>query len=104
MRWQLPPCLSIELGGYKQFKRELLDFYHHLCFLAEIALENTGSTVITFSPVEVARLLGVSPSTVKNWIQYLIDNDVLVPINRKGGRGKKAQFLLKGGQEGVSMA
>ena len=95
MNWQLPHCLSIELGGHKQFKREILEFYRRLCIMAKIALESTGSAVITFSPVEIARLLGVSPSTVKNWIRYLVDNGVLVAIDRKGGRGKKAQFLLR---------
>jgi len=63
--------------------------------MAKIALKTTGSTVIIFSPVEVAKLLGVSPTTVKNWIRYLIDNGVLVAIDRKGGRRKRAQFLLR---------
>ena len=93
--WPLPHCLSIKLGGHKQFKREILEFYEHLRIMARIALESTGSAVITFSPVEIARLLGVSPSTVKNWIRYLVDNGVLVAIDRKGGRGKKAQFLFQ---------
>lgn len=100
----VPHCLSIKLGGHKQFKREILEFYRRLCIMARIALETTGSAVITFSPVEIARLLGVSPTTVKNWIRYLIDNGVLVVIDRKGGRGKKAQFLLRtktSQQEGI---
>ena len=94
--WGIPHCLNtINLGGHKQFKREILEFYRRLCIMAKIALESTGAPVITFSPVEEARLLGVSPTTVKNWIRYLVDNGVLVAINRKGGRGKKAQFLLR---------
>lgn len=94
--WRVPHCLdTIKLGGHKQFKREILEFYRRLCIMAQVALETTGSAVITFSPVEIARLFGVSPTTVKNWIRYLIDNGVLVAIDRKGGRGKKAQFLLR---------
>ena len=94
--WRLPHCLeSIKLGGHGQFSRKVLEFYEHLRIMAKITLETTGAPVITFSPVEEARLLGVSPSTVKNWIRYLIDNGVLVAIDRKGGRGKKAQFLLR---------
>jgi len=94
--WGLPYCLeSIKLGGHGQFSRKILEFYRHLCIMAKIALKTTGSTVIIFSPVEVAKLLGVSPTTVKNWIRYLIDNGVLVAIDRKGGRRKRAQFLLR---------
>ncbi len=96
MLFPLPHCLAIlKLGGPGHFSEKILEFYKYLCLLARIALETTGSAVITFSPVEIARLLGVSPTTVKNWIRYLVDNGVLVAINRKGGRGKKAQFLLR---------
>ena len=92
--WGIPHCLNtINLGGHKQFKREILEFYRRLCIMAKMALESTGSTVITFSPEEEAKLLGVSPTTVRNWIAYLVDNGVLVPLDRKGGRGKRAKFI-----------
>ena len=91
--WPLPHCLSIKLGGHGQFSPKILEFYNHLRIMAQIALESTGSTVITFSPEEEAKLLGVSPTTVRNWIAYLVDNGVLVPLDRKGGRGKRAKFI-----------
>ena len=93
--WPLPHCLSIKLGGHGQFSRKVLEFYEHLRIMARIALESTGAPVITFSPEEEAKLLHVSPTTVRNWIRYLVDNGVLVPLDRKGGRGKKAKFFLQ---------
>ena len=63
--------------------------------MAQIALESTGEAVITFSPEEEAKLLGVSPTTVRNWIAYLMHNGVLLALDRKGGRGKRAKFFLQ---------
>ena len=96
MTFKRPPCLStLRLGdGRGRYSRKIVAFYNRLCLMAQIALEQTGSTVIAFSAEEEAKLLSVCPNTVRNWNAYLIDNNVLDPLDQKGGRGKKATFVF----------
>jgi len=93
MTFTLPHCLSrLQLGGWGQFSETILPFYRRLWFMAKMALESTGSTVIAFSADEEATILGVCANAVRTWINYLIANGVLIPLNRKGGRGRKALY------------
>jgi len=60
--------------------------------MAKMALESTGSAVIALCAEEEAKVLGICATTIRKWITYLIDNRVLIPLNRKGGRGRKALY------------
>ena len=96
MAFCLPHCLAIlQLGGWGQFSETILAFYRRLWFMAKMALESTGSTVIAFSAEEEATILGVCANTIRTWIAYLIANGVLIPLNRKGGRGRKALYRFR---------
>ncbi len=93
LSFQLPHCLSIlQLGGWGQFCETIVAFYRRLWFMARMAMESTGSTVIALCAEEEATILGVCATTIRTWINYLIANGVLIPLNRKGGRGRKALY------------
>ncbi len=94
--WGFPSCLAtLKLGGPGQFSEKILAFYKRLWFMAKIAMESTGSAVIALCAEEEAKVLGICATTLRKWITYLIDNRVLIPLNRKGGRGRKALYRFQ---------
>jgi len=67
-------------------------------FLYILSIATPGAT-FEVSPPQVASRFGVSERTIRNWLAFFVRNHWIIPMDRKGGKGRHSKFYLYWGTQ-----
>jgi len=80
-------------GKGRKFDPRIRDFFLYILGIA------TPGTTFEVSPPQVASQFGVTERTVRNWLAFFVRNHWIIPVDRKGGKGRHSKFYLYWGTQ-----
>lgn len=80
-------------GRGRKFDSRIRDFFLYILDIA------TSGTTFEICPSEVASRFGVTGRTIRNWLAFFVRNHWIIPVDRKGGKGRHSKFYLYWGTQ-----